>query len=118
MHLYNIKMKDGTEYKRVLLTDERGWVGNLFLSVVRDDPRICFVTFKNSGSELHKLSLLEIEHAICENERVGVGKIMDVDELPAWLELHRTYLAHRSEIDALPEGQKAQATFAMMKRKS
>jgi hypothetical protein len=119
LHFYNIKMKDGTKHDNVLLTNEHGQVGNPFLSLLRDGPTVHVMTFKNFEMKLHALNLLEIECAVCENERVGLGKIRDVDELPLWLGMYRTYASNRTEIDALPEGEKVPAVYVkMMKRQS
>lgn len=105
MHLYDIRMKDGTEYKHVLLTNEKGQVGNAFTSMMRDDPLVHVYGFdpKTMGSTPYILKLLEMDSAVCKAERVGPGIIKDIDELPMWLELHKMYATHKAEIDALPE---------------
>jgi hypothetical protein len=101
MHLYNIRTKDGTEYNGVLLTDERGTVGNTLASILRDDPRIYIVRFIKAGNLLSSLKLLEIESAVCKQERVDAGPLRNVDELPRWLALHEVYTSHKQEIDML-----------------
>ncbi|MGA3020931.1 MAG: hypothetical protein ABSD68_03210 [Candidatus Micrarchaeales archaeon] len=103
MHLYNIRTKDGTEYSHVLLTDERGAIGNVLASILRDDPRIHIAKYTKEGQASHSIKLLEIESAVCEQERVDAGPLRDVDELPRWLELYKVYVAHKKEIDALQD---------------
>jgi hypothetical protein len=116
MHLYTIKMKDGTEHKDVLLTNERGQVANLSTDLLRDVPCVHILEFVGCKSDIRELKLFEIQSAICENERVAPGKLMDVDELPFWIDFHNAYLANRGEIDSLPEAERANATYMRIKR--
>jgi hypothetical protein len=108
MHHYNIRTKDGTEYDHVYLTDDRGSIGNVLASVLRDDPRIYITRFTEAGEMRQSLKLLEIESAVCEKERVDTGPLRDVDELPKWLELYKVYTEHKQEIDLIRDsGEKA-----------
>ncbi len=77
MHITRVRTKDGKGHEGVVL--------DIHKTLTEDNPYIKLV-----GDQSYKIDLFEIESAITENERTGLNKIEDIDELPTWLKFYRT----------------------------
>lgn len=74
MHATKITTKEGKIYEGVVLDS-----GTTLLER-KGKPYVRLV-----GDKIYEISLLDIKSAVTEKERVGIGRIEDIDELPAWL---------------------------------
>lgn len=74
MHATKITTKNGKTYEGVVLDS------GVTLLERKNRPYVRLV-----GDKAYEISLFDIKSAVTEKERVGLGRIEDIDELPAWL---------------------------------
>lgn len=80
VHITRVRTRDGKIYEGIILNVEDG--------LNKEPPYITLRTFKYGDIDI---LLMDIVSAITKGERVGVGRIEDVDELPKWLKLYKEF---------------------------